>query len=118
VGLGPCGTPDATNATEHLMQLIGHSMSLHSLPPAFLSLSYLEIHSTSVFQDIAFPVFVLKDDVALNQMSYKCFMRVGPILEAVRLCIIPEMLSGPLTFDVSRLQTISQTHPPQNKVTQ
>jgi len=39
----------------------------------------------------------------------KSFVRMGPILEAVCLSIIHEIPSGPLAFDVSRLDNISNT---------
>jgi len=39
----------------------------------------------------------------------KSFVRMGPILEAVCLSIMPDMLSGPLAFDVLRLDNISNT---------
>ena len=37
----------------------------------------------------------------------KSLVRMGPILEAVSLSIIPEIPSGPLAFDISRLDNIS-----------
>jgi len=39
----------------------------------------------------------------------KSFVKMGPILEAVCLSIMPEMLSGQLALDVSRLDNISNT---------
>ena len=36
-------------------------------------------------------------------------MRMGPVLEAVYLSVIPEMPSGQLAFDVPRLDNISNT---------
>ena len=57
--------PRTESPAELLMQLVGHSISLHSLPPA--ALSQLRSISTGICQDLALPVRVLKDDVAQNK---------------------------------------------------